>query len=679
MMRHLVSRKTVTALALWLTVAVAPTQAAEYVVDRQNSKAADTNAGTAVAPFKTISQAVSVVQPGDTVLVRVGVYREQVEVKTSGTAEKRITIKAAPGERVIVSGAVEIKNWHKCTKEESRGNPRFENLYVAEINSRPAEICQGNQPLAVSRWPAQGRFSPQGGDEKTLVDAAHLTQSAGFWTGATLNVRIEKIKSIRAGTITGYDPEKHELTVDKAREGGIVPGKDLYWIENAVPIIDCPGQYAIDTSTKPGRIYLWPLDGADPNAKSVQFARQARLVTWAEDVGYLTIDGLEVAFATESGIGSSAKGGHDIEIVNCILHHDGHAGVGLYNQSNVTVRHCLATASEYGVIIGTSKNILVEESEVFANGADALSVSHQSDNIRLVRNYFHDQWWDNHPDGFQVYYTVTNLLVDSNLIMNTGQGVSTGQVDGALFINNVFAGQHHTGVSLGHDSTDNCRFLNNTVACTGFWGMSFSGKNGVIRNNAILTGGDRGLVQAKGENLQCDYNLYWKPPEARTGAPAGADAHSRYADPKFRSAPSLTGPSAFAVDQWTQGKLEKCTPGKLYLMSGPLTRYFAVGDYVEANCDGIPRQVTEVTEEYVAFEPPLKRLHHYGWDTLVNWKTRKDFTWDLRLTDDSPGRKMGEDGKDVGSNIDMQAYMKGDFNNDGNRDLPVLPADVLKR
>ena len=127
----------------------------------------------------------------------------------------------------------------------------------------------------------------------------------------------------------------------------------------------------------------------------------------------------------------------------------------------------------------------------------------------------------------------------------------------------------------------------------------------------------------------------------------------------------------------TPGKLEKCTPGKLYLMSGPLGRYFAVGDHVETNCDGVVRRVTEATDEYVAFEPPLKRLHHYGWNTLVNWKDRKDFVWDLRLADDSPGKRIGDDGKDVGSDIDIQAYMKGDFNGDGRRDLPQVPADML--
>ena len=80
--------------------------------------------------------------------------------------------------------------------------------------------------------------------------------------------------------------------------------------------------------------------------------------------------------------------------------------------------------------------------------------------------------------------------------------------------------------------------------------------------------------------------------------------------------------------------------------------------------------MTEVGAKYIAFDPPLAFVHPYGWDMVCNWKKNSNFGLDLRLADDSPGRKMGEGGKDVGSKIDIQAYLKGDFNGDGQRDLP---------
>ena len=85
-----------------------------------------------------------------------------------------------------------------------------------------------------------------------------------------------------------------------------------------------------------------------------------------------------------------------------------------------------------------------------------------------------------------------------------------------------------------------------------------------------------------------------------------------------------------------------------------------------------------MTDDSVAFAPPLEKLHHIAWDVIVNWKDKTEFKWDLRLADDSPGKGMGDKGQDVGSNIDIQAYMRGDFDGDGKRDLPELPKGVLQ-
>ncbi len=40
---------------------------------------------------------------------------------------------------------------------------------------------------------------------------------------------------------------------------------------------------------------------------------------------------------------------------------------------------------------------------------------------------------------------------------------------------------------------------------------------------------------------------------------------------------------------------------------------------------------------------------------------------------------MGDKGQDVGSNIDIQAYTRGDFNGDGKRDLPPLPREAVAK
>lgn len=76
----------------------------KYFVDPQQGN--DANAGTQDAPWQTIQHGMSKLQPGDTLYLRAGTYREHVTVDVSGTAEKPITIAGYPGELAIVDGGL---------------------------------------------------------------------------------------------------------------------------------------------------------------------------------------------------------------------------------------------------------------------------------------------------------------------------------------------------------------------------------------------------------------------------------------------------------------------------------------------------------------------------------------------------------------------------------------------
>jgi hypothetical protein len=71
----------------------------------------DQNPGSASSPFKTISKAADLAQPGDTVTVHEGVYREWVNPARGGTENRRIVYQAAPGEKVTITGAEIVKDW----------------------------------------------------------------------------------------------------------------------------------------------------------------------------------------------------------------------------------------------------------------------------------------------------------------------------------------------------------------------------------------------------------------------------------------------------------------------------------------------------------------------------------------------------------------------------------------
>jgi alpha-N-arabinofuranosidase len=102
--------KAALAIAGFVAFAVAA-QAAEIHVAPEGK---DTNAGTAVAPLRTIQRAAGLAQPGDLVTVHAGIYRERVDPPRGGESDtKRITYQAAPGEPVVITGSEIVGDWVK--------------------------------------------------------------------------------------------------------------------------------------------------------------------------------------------------------------------------------------------------------------------------------------------------------------------------------------------------------------------------------------------------------------------------------------------------------------------------------------------------------------------------------------------------------------------------------------
>lgn len=86
-------------------VARPPVTGATYRVNPADPLASDDPTRAPAAPFKTISAAAKMAKAGDCVLIATGVYRESVVVEASGTPDRPIQFRAAPGARVVVTGA----------------------------------------------------------------------------------------------------------------------------------------------------------------------------------------------------------------------------------------------------------------------------------------------------------------------------------------------------------------------------------------------------------------------------------------------------------------------------------------------------------------------------------------------------------------------------------------------
>ncbi|MGH2795971.1 MAG: right-handed parallel beta-helix repeat-containing protein, partial [Actinomycetota bacterium] len=107
-------RHAMMALAVVLTVAVffpaTPARAANtYYVSTTGT---DSNPGSFVQPFRTVTKGLRALFPGDTLFVRGGTYVERVTsvIFRAGTAGDPIRAAAYPGERPVIKGVLQIRN-----------------------------------------------------------------------------------------------------------------------------------------------------------------------------------------------------------------------------------------------------------------------------------------------------------------------------------------------------------------------------------------------------------------------------------------------------------------------------------------------------------------------------------------------------------------------------------------
>nr|WP_248002360.1 DUF1565 domain-containing protein [Streptomyces sp. RPA4-2] len=103
----------IAALAVLAPPAVLPAHAADAPrVIHVAKNGSDANAGTQASPYLTINHAAQVAQPGDTVEVHAGLYRETVKPARGGTDEQhRITYTNAGDGAVSIKGSEEINSW----------------------------------------------------------------------------------------------------------------------------------------------------------------------------------------------------------------------------------------------------------------------------------------------------------------------------------------------------------------------------------------------------------------------------------------------------------------------------------------------------------------------------------------------------------------------------------------
>jgi hypothetical protein len=168
-----------------------------YYVDPRHPAASDDPPwGYAAVPLKTVAKALEVASPGETIILRGGVYRETIAPKKDG-----LTIRAMKGEKVIVSGADLIEGWQRQASDGS---------WKAFHRSRPKQVLRDGKPwndffadiMASTIWAVVVKA---GGDPRLHVFETVVRENGLVLSGAK-NLKVEDIEVVNTfgpGTVGG--------------------------------------------------------------------------------------------------------------------------------------------------------------------------------------------------------------------------------------------------------------------------------------------------------------------------------------------------------------------------------------------------------------------------------------------------------------------------------------------
>jgi parallel beta-helix repeat protein len=486
--------------------------AATYYVDTKGNNA---NSGTSLsAPFKTIQKSMDTAVGGDTVYVRGGVYREQVDVYRGGgsSPDNMLRVLAYEKEIPIIRGSDQVTGWvlHNGNIWK-RTNWAYNSQQVFVGGNDSPSLQQIGMPALYTTFEYP---KPVGGNVSDMTpgsfyyDASNKTLYVWLADGADPNLRM-----VEAST-------RHRL---------------FYM---GVPYIHLKG-FAFRHSNTSAHTIM----GA-----AVELSSNS--IIELSDIQYTDFAGLSMGYLKTGA-----------QALNCNVSNNGNSGVNApasYNfkvfnvkMNNNNTRNFNAFWHAGGLKATTKAYGTVEYSEVgFNNGSGIWFDYANGSNIITIRNnYLHD----NGPLDAAIYFEVSK--------------------NGRIY-NNILANNQRRGIYIS--GSDNTQVYNNTIVGTsGYSGIEVGGMprtgatltGNTVQNNIISHGTskyDLFMAVANGTTISgnvSDYNNYYRPGAAvqlnsgtnyytlaSFSTATKMDVHSMSVDSRFVSLTKPTTAKSYAVD-----------------------------------------------------------------------------------------------------------------------------------
>jgi hypothetical protein len=665
--------------------------AAEFWVD-QNSAPGGT--GSSNAPFQTITAAITAATTGDTVTVRNGTYRERVNIK-SGLPGQPFTLQSAPGSEgtnVVISGFRTVTGWQVYTGQ----------IYSTTVNLEARDLYVGFEPQRLSRdldtdqpWHKIASFDTnQTVITTTNMPVAAITGTNSFIFGIQSSGSVEL--SLRVASV---NPAANTITLVSAndpdtqyREG------DPFLLCNDPALISRPGEWAYEPlSNNTTRLYFWPQQTSDLSRTQSSDSSVPGPV-YIDKCSNVLIQGVEVTGSARAGYGAIhiTGGSKYVTVSRCVVHDNRVNGIYARGGANITVSRCVVVRADHGIVFSGVRKGLIEECEVAFNYGDGINVVgdpaqqtpefRYADQVTVRRNYIHHHLYLEHPDNTQIYSGVRRFRFENNVSLFGGQGMMTQECDTDLAMTGNAFFAMASNIFQGHTDSWNWALWGNLFGFSGWSYASMPGQDYRFYENIVYGGshsvglqyqGDRNVIWLNGKSgsvVTMSSNGVYKagyPTLAAYVAASTQDVHSVQADPQLANVPVSQGYLSKPSQGTISNQLVATTP------SGSTLLTFATNDLIEINGDGVARTVTLITTNSVYFTPPLPALpFREGYSIVWRWGTNTNFQLDTRPSPTGPAAGLSARGGTAGSSLVVSNFQAGDFNGDGTRELPSIPAEL---
>lgn len=398
----------------------------------------ETAPGTISQPFKTIQQAAAVAEPGDTVYLEAGTYRETVTPAHSGTASAPITYCAYDNEVVTVDGANLLTGWTK--------NAGSSTVYSAPLASSLGEgqneVFVNGVAMNEAEWPttAIGAAQPATAamtavsttvpgissyySATATISVSGLPGAAGAWDGATIHFGAGQGWVIQTGTVISSGNDS--LTFAYQHQSGYETPSvgNRFYLTGKLVGLNSAGEWYLDPTT--GRLDLWTPSGASPSTDVVE-VKQRQYAFDLDGLSFINIKNIHIFAATIDTNASS----HNLDLDNISAEYVSEemlnpvgwlnsiptTGIILLGWDNILQDSTINWSSGNGVYVGGSDNSVqyCTITNTDYAGTDQAAITVVGANHQILHNTIRFTGRDGIRDSYS-----TNLRIEFNNISDIG-------------------------------------------------------------------------------------------------------------------------------------------------------------------------------------------------------------------------------------------------------------------